>query len=415
MKKLFIIICLIIQLTSFNLISYADDIETEDIEINQINEEIIQTASIQEEEPTINSRAAIVIERNTQTILFEKNSNSKKSMASTTKIMSAIIALENGKLEETVEISKKAASTGGSRLELKTGDKITLKDLLYGLMLRSGNDAAVAIAEHIAGDITGFSTLMNNKAKELGLKNTNFVTPHGLDAQEHYTTAYELAILTNYALENKTFQKIVSTKTCTITINGYPKQITNTNELLGYLEGVNGVKTGFTNGAGRCLVTSVNRNGFQIICVVLGADTKKNRTQDSIKLIEYTYKNYELVDITNKIKEEYQKWYEQERIHINIEKGISSFPDTYLEEIPYNKIPIKKGTETDLHVRINNLNSLTALVTRDKQIGTLSLINKQEPVLILKILTKEEIPKKNIIDYLKQLIKTMKTMGQQTV
>ena len=201
--------------------------------------------------------------------------------------MTAIVLIENADLNQTVTVSTKAAATGGSRLGLKKDDKINMQDLLYGLMLKSGNDAAVVIAETVGGSIEGFAELMNNKAREIGLKNTNFVTPHGLDNPEHYTTAYELAKLADYALKNEIFAKVVNTKSYTVTINGYPKTISNTNELLGYLDGVNGVKTGFTNNAGRCLVTSVNRNNFQIITVVLQADTKKFRTSDSIKLIEH--------------------------------------------------------------------------------------------------------------------------------
>lgn len=187
----------------------------------------------------------------------------------TTKIMTATVIIENCDLSQTVTVSKKAASTGGSRLGLKTNDKITIKDLLYGLLLCSGNDAAVALAETAGGDISGFSEMMNNKAKKLGLKNTNFESPHGLDSDGHYTTAYELAILSDYALKNKTFSQIVGTKNYTVTINGYPKVISNTNELLGNLNGVYGIKTGFTNGANRCLVTSCKRNDMDIICVVL--------------------------------------------------------------------------------------------------------------------------------------------------
>ena len=166
-------------------------------------------------------------------------------------------------------------------------------------MVVSGNDAAVAIAEHVAGSVEQFAELMNNKAKELGLTNTHFVTPHGLDNPEHYTTAVELAKIADYALKNDTFAKIVKTKNTTITINGYPKNLTNTNELLDVLTGVTGVKTGFTNNAGRCLVTSINRNGFEIITVVLQADTKKMRTADSANLIEYVYNNYEQVNLKN--------------------------------------------------------------------------------------------------------------------
>lgn len=217
----------------------------------------------------INARSCIVLDRISKKILYGKNEFNKVKMASTTKIMTATVIIENCDLSQTVTVSKKAASTGGSRLGLKTNDKITIKDLLYGLLLCSGNDAAVALAETAGGDISGFSEMMNNKAKKLGLKNTNFESPHGLDSDGHYTTAYELAILSDYALKNKTFSQIVGTKNYTVTINGYPKALSNTNELLGSLNGVYGIKTGFTNGANRCLVTSCKRNDMDIICVVL--------------------------------------------------------------------------------------------------------------------------------------------------
>ena len=140
------------------------------------------------------------------------------------------------------------------------------------------------MAEFVGGNVENFANMMNEKANELDLKNTHFVTPHGLDETEHYTTAYELAKITNYALKNKKFSQIENTKTTTININGAPKTINNTNELLGNLNGVDGVKTGFTNNAGRCLVTSTSRNGHRIICVVLGADTKKIRTRRQYKI-----------------------------------------------------------------------------------------------------------------------------------
>ena len=183
-------------------------------------------------------------------IIWGKNETKRTPMASTTKIMTAIVAIENNdNLNQIVIVSTKAAGTGGSRLGLKKNDQVTLNDLLYGLMLVSGNDAAVSIAEFVGGSVEGFADLMNNKAQELGLENTHFVTPHGLDDPEHYTTAFELAKLADYALNNETFSKIVGTKECTIHINNNYKNLRNTNELLGYLNGVNGVKTGFTNNA----------------------------------------------------------------------------------------------------------------------------------------------------------------------
>ena len=159
--------------------------------------------------PLLNSKAAIILERSTGTILFGKNENDIKKMASTTKIMTAIVVLENtSDLSEIVVVSKKAASIGGSRLGLSFNSQITVKDLLYGLLLCSGNDSAIALAEFISENVENFANLMNQKALALGLSNTHFVTPHGLDNENHYTTAYELALLTKYALENKIFSEI---------------------------------------------------------------------------------------------------------------------------------------------------------------------------------------------------------------
>ena len=304
------ILIIFIFITSIPYTTFADDY-SESNEIIDVSSEILETTSRENntlEASAINSRSCIVFDRNSQMILYGKNEQKQVKMASTTKIMTAIIVIENANLEETIEVSKKAANTGGSRLGLKTGDKIKISDLLYGLMLVSGNDAAVALAEHVGGNIEGFANLMNEKAKELNLKNTHYESPHGLDSDGHYTTAYELAKLTDYALKNRIFSKIVGTKNYAITINGYSKSLSNTNELLGNLDGVYGVKTGFTNGANRCLVTSCKRDNMDIICVVLGADTKKFRTQDSIKLIEFAFNNFTYINVNDIANEDFEKW-----------------------------------------------------------------------------------------------------------
>ena len=327
-----------------NLILFGTSKELMAIEIENTSEheEIIQTATAarNSKEPaddiakSINSRSAVVIDRNSHTVLFEKNANSKVKMASTTKIMTATVVLENCKLDEIATVSSKAAGTGGSRIGLKKDDKISIKDLLYGLLLFSGNDTAVVLAEHVGGSIDGFAEMMNAKAKELGLNNTAFKTPHGLDKEGHFTTAYELAILSDYALKNETFSKIVGTKSATIFINGNPKVIQNTNELLGNLDGVYGIKTGFTNGANRCLVTACKRNNLDIISVVLGADTKKFRTSDSIKIIEYSFKHFEPINISKIINENFEKWKMQNLNSFNLYKPTTnSNIEIGLEEI----------------------------------------------------------------------------------
>ena len=385
-----------------NTISFADDlIDSSEINMNIIDESI-EIASNVNTYPTINSKASVVMDRNSKKVLYGKNENTQKSMASTTKIMTALVVIENTDLNSIVKVSKKAASIGGSKLKLKAGDEIKVKDLLYGLMLRSGNDAAIALAEHVSGNIDEFANLMNIKANQLNLQNTHFITPHGLDMENHYTTAYELAILTDYALNNKTFFNIVNTKTTSICINGQNRTITNTNELLGNLNGVYGVKTGFTNGAGRCLVTSIKRGNLDIICVVLGADTKKDRTKDSVKLIEYTFNTYEEISLNNKIKDTFYKWYSLNNDKIYIEKKKEKYMDLKLNIDYENDIfyPILKNTENEIEINILVDLNLKAPISKNTHIGKIQIIYKNELIKEIYIVNDNEICKKNFIDYL---------------
>ena len=398
LKSLFLCTALIFI---FESIAYADDIDYEIL--NDISPYVEASSSIVTE-PSINSRAAIVYDRNSGLVLFGKNENEKRKMASTTKIMTAIVVIENSNLNDIVTVSSKAAGTGGSRLGLHTNDKISVKNLLYGLLLCSGNDAAVALAEYVGKDVAGFANLMNAKAKELNLTNTHFVTPHGLDNDDHYTTAYELAVLANYALKNETFCKIVGTKNITISINNYSKTLSNTNELLGNLNGVYGVKTGFTNGANRCLVTSVKRNNMDIICVVLGADTKKDRTKDSIELIEYTFNNFELINIKEKIEEEFHNWKTCNISSFTINKGISNNLDIYLDNIPYNFLPINSNPIDSYSIYIYCDKNLSAPLVKDSVIGFLTVSLDNQTIFKIDIKALDTINKKDINDYFKNII-----------
>lgn len=242
---------------------------------------------------------------------------------------------------------------------------------------------------------------MNKKAKELGLKNSHFVTPHGLDEEEHYTTAYELALIADYALDNPKIAEVVKTKTYTVRINNNTKTINNTNELLGYLDGVNGVKTGFTNGAGRCLVTSVERDGFNIITVVLGADTKKIRTKDSIKLIEYIYSNYELVNLEQIINEHFNEWKKFNQKRIEIYKGKKDNVEVNLEEYKYKIYPVKKEKIKDISIEIRNVQMyFEAPVNREEEVGILTLNVGDKELMNIKILTNNTVERKEIKDYI---------------
>lgn len=385
--------------------SFADDIENEVIDSNSIETSTNDLSNL-----NLNARSCIILDRLSHKVLYGKNENSKVKMASTTKIMTATVIIENCDLNKTIEVSKKAAGTGGSRLGLKSGDKITIRDLLYGLMLCSGNDAAVALAESCSGSIPEFSILMNEKAKELGLNNSHFESPHGLDSDNHYTTAYELSILSDYALQNKIFLNIVGTKNYTITVNGSPKNLSNTNELLGNLLGVYGIKTGFTNGANRCLVTACKRDNMDIICVVLGCDTKKFRTQDSIKLIEYAFKNFEYVNIEEKINEEFENWKKEHKYFFHINKGLSSNLNLKYSNLENNLTPINKNDISSLKVNINANQFLYAPVNENDIIGHIGVTTNNNEIASLDILSSNSIKKKSFIDYTVGLLKQYSTI-----
>ena len=278
-------------------------------------------------------------------------------------------------------------------------------------MLRSGNDAAVALAEHVGGSVQGFADMMNKKAEELGLVNTHFVTPHGLDDSQHYTTALELAKLTDYAMQNEKFAQIVGTKSTTININGYPRQINNTNELLGVLNGVVGVKTGFTNNAGRCLVTEVKRNGMDIITVVLGADTKKDRTRDSVKLIEYTYSNYKMYNVREKITEKFNEWKSINSDRIEIIKGKGDKLNLALGEISVDWLPLQDSKIDNVECEFNTLTTMEAPVGEWTKIGTMVVKIDGEIIDTIDILNTNQVNKKTWFDYFKQCLLTIPVLG----
>ena len=415
MKKIISIFMFFIFISMFFYVSFADDVDNETIDVSTELNSFIDTSTEPIKEPDVNSRACVVIDRKTNSVLFGKNENTKKKMASTTKIMTATIIIEKCNLTDTIEISKKAAGTGGSRLGLKTGDKITVLDLLYGLMLRSGNDAAVALAEYAGGDINGFAELMNAKALELGLTNTHFETPHGLDSNEHYTTAYELALLSNYALNNPTFAKIVGTKNYTITINGSPKDLSNTNELLGNMEGVYGIKTGFTNGANRCLVTACKRNNMDIICVVLGADTKKFRTIDSIKLINYVFNNFVVYDLESFVNKNFEDWKKDNLNTFIINKGLSQDVLLNIENLYISKVPIRKDLINSFEMKVECQKYFKAPVKGNSSIGNIVISNSGKEIAKCNISIMNDIDKKNSSYYFIYLLKNISSIIQKNL
>lgn len=238
--------------------------------------------------------AAILLDAETGDILYEKLARQRRDPASTTKVVTAILALERGQLSDQVKISRRAAYTPGSSMGIKPGEIYSLHDLLHGLLLRSGNDAAVAIAEHLAGSVEAFAEWMNQRAKELGAKSSHFVNPHGLTHADHYSTAYDLAVLTRHALSIPWFAGVVALKQQPLTYEQLDRDVVlhNTNRLLHSLEGADGVKTGTTAAAGPCLIASATRDEQRLVVVVLKA---YNRWRESAELLEWGFRNYRLV------------------------------------------------------------------------------------------------------------------------
>ena len=227
----------------------------------------------------VNARSAIALDKESGTVLYEQNAYEIVPMASTTKILTALIAIEQGDLDKKVTISKKAAGIRGSTVGYKANEEIALKELIFGLMFKSGNDAAIAIAEDLGGSIEGFSEIMNHYARGIGILDSHFESPHGLDSSEHYSSAYDLAILTAKGMDYDLFREIVGSKQISKEKYNFTRDYNNINKILWKIPGANGVKTGSTGQAGKCLVSSVNNNGKDVIIVVLNCPDRWNVTE----------------------------------------------------------------------------------------------------------------------------------------
>ena len=238
----------------------------------------------------VSAGGVMLMDARTHKVLYAKTAHEKLPMASTTKIMTAILAIEAGNLDALVTVPQEAYGVEGSSMYLRLGEQISMRDLLYGLMLVSGNDAAVAIAVHVGGSVEGFAALMNAKAASLGAHNTHFVTPNGLPDPDHYTTAYDLALIACYAMQNETFREIVGTTYYQTTTGEIARTVKNKNKILWEYEGGNGVKTGYTMAAGKCLVFAAEREGMQLVGVVLNCP---DMFPSAKRLLDYGFETYQ--------------------------------------------------------------------------------------------------------------------------
>ena len=389
MKRIYLAFLIIFILSfALNIIGYGDDRPEEDyfdIQVITSNPNL----GINKVTPKIGSRAIIAMDTITGRVLYEKNAYTERPMASTTKIMTAILAIEKGKSNDIVVVSSRAAGVGGSSAHLVKGEKIRLGELLYGLMLPSGNDAAIAIAEHIGGSVENFAAMMTAKAREIGACNTAFVTPHGLDRDGHYTTAYDLALITRYALRNKTFSQLVGTQQTSISGFGNgSRALRNTNEMLWGYPGADGVKTGYTGKAGRCLVTSATRNNWRIISVVLGSDTRNQRAADSANVLDYIYNNYKIYDL-NTLK--------SLKTSVMIKKGREAILKISIEDKIL--LPLNKEEKDQLNLRFDIPKYITAPIGKGTKIGTAVYSIGTSDCKLIDLFAGKTVYKKNVMDY----------------
>ncbi len=341
----------------------------------------------------IESKYAVVIDFDTGRVLYEKNAYDRSKMASLTKMMTSILLVENCKMDELIEVPKEATLIGGSEVGLKSNDMVSAKALLYGMMLPSGNDAAYTVGLHLGGTIDNFADMMNNKAKKIGVYNTNFANPHGLDDENHYSTAYDMAMITRYALKNKYINEAVKTKSITLNFGSTTKTLTNTNRLLKQYGNIDGVKTGFTNGADRCVIASQTVGDSRYISVILGATNTDYRFNNAKKILDACFDRYTKTDISNLLN-----FY----INIPVEKGNI---DSYERKICDNlTLPLASGEYEKIYVKQDIIEKIVPPMKRGDKVGTIKLLIDDEVIYEKDINLEEDIRVKTIKDYLKDAV-----------
>ncbi len=306
-----------------------------------------------------NSKSAVLIEASTKTVLYEKNSHEKLAPASMTKIMTLLLtmeAIDSGKLsyDDDVLVSKRAAGMGGTQIFISEGTTVKVIDLLKGIGIASANDAAVALAEKVGGTYANFVMMMNKRAKELGAVDTNFKNPHGLDEEGHYSSAYDMSLIASELLKHEKILEITSTYEENINVNGENHWLVNTNKLVRFYNGMDGLKTGYTDNAKYCLTGTMKKNDMRLVTVVMGADTKEDRNEDTISMMEYGFSVYGIKNVldsdsvlgeiyVNNANPRNVKYYVQEDVNILVDKNTDEIKYDIKKELNNVKAPLKKG------------------------------------------------------------------------
>ncbi len=339
--------------------------------------------------PETGASGAVLIEAGTRMVLMDKQAHKKLPMASTTKVMTALVALESCQIEEMVEVPSEAYGAEGSSMYLQKGEQLSMRDLLYGLMLVSGNDAAITIAVHVGGSVEGFAAMMNAKARALGALNTNFVTPNGLPNEAHYTTAYDLALICAAAMEHETFREIVSTTYHRTTTGQVVRSMKNKNKILWEYEGGSGIKTGFTKSAGKCLVFSATRNGMTLIGVVLNCPAM---FEDAKAMLDYGFENYELVSVLKQ---------GAPAARIPVENGMKNALALVAKEDII--IPIKKGESITLETRVECPSAVAAPVMQGDAVGMAYVLSGTQTLASCELVAAQDVDSRSYFEWFKKL------------
>jgi len=355
-------------------------------------------------QPKIAAQGAVLMDAKTSRVLWERNSQMPLAMASTTKIMTAIIALENGNLADTVTVSKRAASAPEVNMNLVSGEKLTLEALLYALMLQSHNDSAVAIAEHVGGNVENFCAKMTEKAKELGALDTVFETPNGLDAGNHHSTAYDMALITRYALQNEKFMDIINTAQITVHSDRRTFDLYNKNRLLSEYSGANGVKTGFTGKAGQCFIGAAQRDGMQLISVVLasgwGDAGKEQKWIDTKHLLDYGFGNYKYIDLLT-----------EGDICSNINIAHTKFPLVAVALEKGLTLPLNTDEMATVKIQYKIPDTVMAPVEKGQIMGVCTVTMGDELIANINLLAQSSSPRHDLATSLKKILREWTQMG----
>lgn len=337
--------------------------------------------------------AYALIEQNTHSVLAQANMNSRLPMASTTKTMTALIVIENCDLDELVTVADEAVGTEGSSMYLRYGEVISVRDLLYGLMLLSGNDAAIALAVHVGGSVEGFVEMMNGRAERMGLSDTHFVTPNGLHDDEHYTTAYELALIGAEAMKNEAFREIVSTQYHTSSTGSIQRTMKNKNSLLWDYEGSAGIKTGYTMAAGRCLLFAAEREGMVLVGAVLNC---RPMFEAAAELLDYGFENYSLCTALN-AGVEIARCYVPNALE-------SILPLTAESDI---MVVVPKGEALEIELRLELSEAAAAPIIKGEILGAAELYLDDEFIGRTNLIAAKSVASRDLMFYLRLMINAM--------